>query len=292
MKCRGRMPAEKILAGIRVLIFLLAACMTFPVARAQDATLEGKHIASVRVVDDKGTPIPEKLAPLPLKAGDAFHMDAERASLRALNQTGLFSDVQTKAATETDGLHIDFVVTRNYYNSVVRVYGLKDPPNEGTAVAALRMQLGEPFSISALNDGLKRLGETMHDDGFYEAQWHYTLLKHQNTREMDITVDVTPGPRAKISSLGLNNQTPFTGEEVLERTKLKRGNTVTADKIDRGVERLRTYLVTSGYLGARVAVHRGNYDANTKTLPITLDVIAGPRVQLEVTGTKISVKQL
>ncbi|MHB8755791.1 MAG: POTRA domain-containing protein [Candidatus Acidiferrales bacterium] len=292
MKCSGRMPQGSQSAGIRVLALLLAAIFSFSAAWAQDAPLEGKHIASVRVVDKTGTPIPEKIAPLPLKAGDAFHMDAERTSLRALNQTGLFSNVQTKAATEADGLHIDFVVTRNYYNNIVRVHGLKDPPNEGTAVAALRMQLGEPFSISALNDGLKRLGETMNEDGFYEAQWHYTLEKHADTREMDISVNVTPGPRAKISSLGLNNQTPFAGEEMLERTKLKRGTTVTADKIDRGVERLRTYLVTSGYLGARVAVHRGNYDATTKTLPITLDVIAGPRVQLEVTGAKLSAKQL
>lgn len=292
MKCSGRMPDGSQSTSICVLALLLAAFLSFSAAWAQDAPLEGKKIASVRVLDDTGTPISEKIAMLPLKSGDAFHIDAERASLRALNQTGLFSDVQTKAASEADGLHIDFVVTRNYYNNVVRVYGLKDPPNEGTAVAALRMQLGEPFSISALNDGLKRLSETMHDDGFYEAQWYYTLLKHADAREMDITVDVTPGPRAKISSLGLNNQTPFTGKEVLERTKLKRGNTVTADKIDRGVERLRTHLVTSGYLGARVAVHRGNYDANTKTLPITLDVIAGPRVQVEVTGAKISAKQL
>src|SRR5487761_70135 len=184
MKCRGRMPDGRRLAGMGVLIFLLAACMTFSAARAQDATLEGKHIASVRVVDDKGTPIPEKLAALPLKSGDAFHIDAERASLRALNQTGLFSDVETKATSEADGLHVDFQVTRNYYNNVVRVYGLKDPPNEGTAVAALRMTLGEPFQISALNDGLKRLGQTLQDDGFYEAHWQYALVKHPNTREM------------------------------------------------------------------------------------------------------------
>src|SRR5487761_97415 len=288
MKCRGRMPEEKNLAGIRVLIFLLTAFMTVPAAWAQDAALEGKHIASVRVVDDKGTPIPEKLAALPLKSGDAFHIDAERASLRALNQTGLFSDVQTKATSEADGLHVDFVVTRNYYNNVVRVYGLKDPPNKGTAVAALRMPLGHPFQISALNEGLTRLGETMRNDGFYEAHWQYALVKHPNTREMDISVDVTPGPRAKISSVGLNNQTPFTAEEVLEKSKLKRGIAVTAERIDRGVERLRSYLVASGYLGARVAVHRGQYDPQSGMLPITLDVIAGPRVRVEVTGAKIS----
>ena len=292
MKCRSGMPEGKIVSGVCVLTFLLAAFMAVPQARAQDAGLEGKRIASVRVVDDTGTPIPEKLVPLPLKSGGAFQMDAERASLRTLNQTGLFSDVQTKATSEADGLHVDFVVTRNYYNNVVRVNGLKEPPNEGTAVAALRMPLGEPFQISALNDGLKRLGQTLQDDGFYEAQLHYSLAKHPDTQEMDITVNVTPGPRAKISSLGINNQTPFTGEEVREHTRLKRGNLVTEERLDRGTERLRNYLVTQGYLGARVVVNRGRYDANGNTLPVTLDVIAGPRVQVKVSGMRISAKQV
>jgi len=286
------MPEGKNLTGIRVLIFLLTAFMIVPAARAQDATLEGKHIASVRTVDDKGTPIPERLAPLPLKSGDAFHIDAERASLRALNQTGLFSDVQTKATSEADGLHVDFVVTRNYYNNMVRVYGLKDPPNEGTAVAALRMSLGEPFQIPALNDGLKRLGQTLQDDGFYEAKWNYALTKHPDTQEIDITVEVAPGPRAKISAVGINNQTSYTGKQILGKTRLKKGTQVTAERLDRGTERLRNYLVTQGYLSARVALNRGKYDENSNTLPITLDVTAGPRVRVEVSGMKISAKQV
>ncbi|HEV2617384.1 MAG TPA: outer membrane protein assembly factor BamA [Candidatus Acidoferrales bacterium] len=292
MKCRAGMPEGKISAGLRVLVLLIAAFLSFPAVQAQEATLEGKHIASVRVIDDKGTPIPEKLAPLPLKAGDAFQIDAERASLRTLNQTGLFSDVQTKATSETDGLHVDFVVTRNYYNNVVRVYGLKNPPNEGTAVAALRMPLGEPFQVSALNDGLKRLSQTLQEDGFYEAKWNYALAKHPDTQEIDITVEVTPGPRAKISTLGINNQTPFRADQVRKHTKLNRGVSVTAERLDRGTERLRNYLVTQGYLGARVVVNRGTYDAKSNTLPVTLDVIAGPRVRVEVNGMKISAKQV
>ncbi|MGH9711192.1 MAG: POTRA domain-containing protein, partial [Candidatus Acidiferrales bacterium] len=293
MKCGDGMPDGRQVTVIGVLALLLAAFMTLPAARAQDAGLEGKRIASVRVVDDdKGTPIPEKVTPLPLKSGDAFHIDVERASLRTLNQTGLFSDVQTKATNEADGLHVDFVVTRNYYNNVVRVYGLKDPPNEGTAVAALRMPLGGPFQLSALDDGLKRLGETLQQDGFYEAKWNYALAKHPDTQEIDITVSVTPGPRAKISSLGINNQTPFTGKQVVKKTRLKHGNQVTAERLDRGTERLRNYLVTQGYLGARVVVNRGAYDASSNTLPITLDVTAGPRVRVEVSGIRISAKQV
>lgn len=258
----------------------------------QEPSLEGKSVAAVRVIDAAGNPVPEKIGLLALHPGAVFHIDAEQESLRELNQTGLFSDVSTRATPEADGLHIDFVVTRNFYNNVVRVIGLKDPPNEATALAALHMPLGEPFQLSALEDGLQRLSQTMQDDGFYEASVHYGLAKHPETQQIDITVEVDPGPRAKVSDVGVDNQTPFTGQELLKHAKMSKGISVTSERIDRSVERLRNYLVADGYLGARVAASRGKYDPNTRMLPITLEVTAGPRVRVDVSGAKISAAQI
>ena len=276
---------------LRAFPLLVLAALTFSASSKvwpQELSLEGKPVAAVRVVDAAGNPIPEKIGLLALHAGGAFHIDAEQQSLRELNQTGLFSDVSTRALLETDGLHIDFVVTRNFYNNVVRVIGLKDPPNEATALAALHMPLGEPFQLSALEEGLQRLGQTMQDDGFYEASIHYGLAKHPQTQQIDITVEVDPGPRAKVSAVGVDNQTPFTGQQLLKSAKISKGISVTSERVDRSVERLRNYLVADGYLGARVVGRRGTYDQNTRTLPITLDVTAGPRVRVDVSGTKIS----
>lgn len=272
---------------LAVLLFI-----SFVSARGQDASLEGKRVTAVTVVDAAGHPIPEKVSPTALKSGDVFHIAAERDALRELNQTGLFGDVRTSVTQQADGLHVTFVVTRNYYNDVVRVHGLKEPPNEATALAALRLPLGEPFQLADLNAGLDRLGQTMKEDGFYAAQWHYGLAKHSDTRQMDITVDVTPGPRAKLSLVNIHNQTPFSDKQIRGKLKLKRGTRVTTERIDRGTERLRTYLVSSGYLEARVTATRGDYSANSATLPLTVDVIAGPRVSVEVIGAKIRSKQV
>ncbi|MGH9781383.1 MAG: BamA/OMP85 family outer membrane protein, partial [Candidatus Acidiferrales bacterium] len=139
---------------------------------------------------------------------------------------------------------------------------------------------------------MKRLAQTLEEDGFYEAKWNYALAKHPDTQEIDITVEVAPGPRAKISSVAIKNQTPFTAKQVLGKTRLKKGIPVTAERLDRGTERLRNYLVTQGYLGARVVVNRGAYEAKSNTLPVTLNVVAGPRVRVEVNGMKISAKQV
>ncbi len=290
MKWRGSTARGRKIRGAGTLAILLF--LSISSARGQDASLEGKRIAAVRVVDDSGHPILEKVSPAALKTGDVFHITAERDALRELNQTGLFADVRTSVTSEADGLHVDFIVTRNYYNDVVRVYGLKEPPNEATALAALRLPLGQPFQLDDLNAGLERLGQTMKDDGFYAAQSHYGLAKHPDTRQMDVTVNVTPGRRAKLSSVNIHNQTSFSDKEVRGRLKLKRGTQVTQERIDRGTERLRTHLVSAGYLEARVAANRGDYDPNSATLPLTIDVVAGPRVSVEVTGTKISAKEV
>jgi outer membrane protein insertion porin family len=273
---------------------MLAILLFFSVsaARGQEASLEGKRIAVVRVLDDSGRPIPEKVSPSALKAGDAFHITAERDALRELNQTGLFSDVRTTVIMEGDGLHVDFIVTPNYYNNVVRIFGLKEPPNEATALAALRLPLGYPFQLDDLNAGLERLGDTLKDDGFYSAQWHYGLTKHPDRHEMDVVVEVTPGRRAKLSTVNINNQSPFPQKEVRGRLKLKRGTQVTSERINRGTERLRTHLVSSGYLEARVAASRGDYDPNSDTLPLRVDVVAGPRVSVKVIGAKISAREI
>lgn len=290
MKWKGSPLRSKKLPSACALIFLFFASVSC--LYGQDASIEGKRIASVRVIDDSGHSIPEKVSPAALKPGDVFQMTAERDALRQLNQTGLFSDVRTSVTDQSDGLHVNFVVTENYYNNVIRVFGLKEPPNEATALAALQLPLGVPFQLADLNAGLERLGQTLKDDGFYDAKWHYGLAKHPQTHQIDVTVEVTPGRRAKLSSVNIKNETPFSEKELRGKLKLKRGTRVTAERIDRGTERLRNYLVASGYLEARVSATRGNFDSDSSMLPLAVDVIAGPRVSVTITGAKISSKEL
>lgn len=290
MKWRSRTTRAKRIGRIGALaILLLSAIAT---ARAQEATLEGKKIAGVRVVDADGKPVTEKLSTGAVQPGSDFHMVDEREAIRDLNATGLFSDIQARATEQADGLHVDFVVTRNFYNGVVRIQGLKEPPNEATALAALRMPLGQPFQLSDLQAGVERLKQTLQEDGFYDAQASYGLVRHADTRQIDITVNVVPGRRAKLSAVTVQNQTPFPAQEVREQAKIKKGNTVTLERIDRSTERLRNYLVSSGYLEARASATRGAYDAKTATLPLTLTVVAGPRVSVQVIGVKISGKEV
>ena len=107
------------------------------------------------------------------------------------------------------GFRVDFIVQRNFYNNVVRVEGLKEPPSEAAALAALRLSLGEPFRESTLREAIGRLKDTLRNEGLYQADVKWTLTPHEDTRQMDVLVTVTPGPRAIIGNFDVKNQTPY-----------------------------------------------------------------------------------
>jgi outer membrane protein insertion porin family len=109
---------------------------------------------------------------------------------------------------------------------------------------------------------------------------------------MDIVVHVKPGPRARVKDIQLKNGTEYRDTEILSRLKLNVGRELTTEKIQRGTERIRKFLVKQGRLDARAVVHRGEYDAAKNTVPLGLDVTEGPRVKIMLTGAKFSSGEL
>ncbi len=70
---------------------------------------------------------------------------------------------------------------------------------------------------------------------------------------------------------------------------MKPGREITSSRLQGGSARIRKFLVKKGHLNARAVVHLGEYNANTNTVPLELEVTEGPRVQIAVTGAKFSV---
>ena len=183
---------------------------------------------------------------------------------------------------------MDFVVERNYYNNVVRVEGLKEPPSEAAALAAMRLSLGEPFRESSLREAIDRLKDTLRSEGLYQADVRWTLTPHEDTRQMDVLVTVLPGPRAVIGNFDVKNQTPYKNAELVARSKIKPKNTLTSARLTRASQRLKKYLVNQGYLGAGILITAGTYDPKTNLVTLNYQVTAGPRVSVSLSGARIS----
>jgi outer membrane protein assembly complex protein YaeT len=280
-------------AALRNIIRAAALCIVSATAlHSQSASLEGERVVEIRVVEENGRPVEGYLPKFQLQEGQPFELEAERHSLRALYRSGDFADIRVEAIPVAGGIRVDFVVRRNFYYNTVRVEGIREPPSEGQALSALRLGLGEPFRESAVRDALNRLADVLHEEGLYQAKLDYKLAPKSETRQMDVTVQVTPGPRARIGAIQMQNQSEFPDQELLHRSKLFTGKDVTRSRLERGAERTRKFLVSKDHLGARAVIRRGEYDPKTNMLPLVFEITAGPKVHVEIQGAKISGKQL
>ena len=263
-----------------------------PATPQGERSLEGVQIAEIRIVDETGGPVQRGLPPLALKVGQHFDFALERESLRQLYGLGDYSDIRVTATPQSDGLHISFVVRQNFYFNVIRIQGLRPPPTESAALAAMRLGLGEPYRESSLRDGIQRLHDVLRADGFYLPGITWSLGAHSDTRQMDVTVTVDPGARAQVGDITVSNQTPFTNRQLLSSAKLKSKQDFTSSRMSRASQKLKNYLVGKGYLGASVIITPGAYDSRTNRLPLACSITAGPRVRIAITGARLHRRQL
>ncbi len=270
----------------------LGPARVWGVPRQQDGSIEGRRVTDIRVVDATGQPVKKAVPPLALAIGKPFDYSVERESLRQVYRLGDYSDISVKAIPEAEGVRVDFVVQQNYYNNVVRVEGLKAPPNESAALATMRLSLGEPYRDTSLLEGVQRLQDALRADGLYLANIRWSLLAHNDTRQMDITVRVDPGPRARIGDPIVNNQTPYSSAQLLRHSGIHSKQEVTASRLAHGAQKLKQYLVAQGYLGTNLAITPGSYDMQTNRVPLTFSVTTGPRVRVAVTGARLHKRQL
>ncbi len=283
-------------SGVGARIWLVVACllMVFPCAENslaasfEETTFEGRRITDIRIVDEHGANVTVKSLALKVAVGKPFDFGEERESLRTLYRTGDFADIRVAASPEGDGVRVDFIVRRNFYNNVVRIDGLKEPPTDPAALAALRLNLGEPFRESALREAINRLQDLLRTDGLYLAKITWELGPHDDTRQMDITVHVDPGIRALVGDISVKNETHYPDADLIKRSKITSKNTLTSARLTRGSQRIKKYLVNQGYLGAGVVMTPGTYDTATNRVPLSLDVTAGPHVRVELTGARLS----
>lgn len=266
-----------------------------PPAQSQEPTSSstpveppGPIVTSVRIVDESGRVLLESPANISVQAGKPLERDQVAESIRTLYKTGTYSYIAARQDAAENGVRIDFVVREQLFFNQVIIRGVVAPPSDASAAAAMSLSLGDPYRKEAVADGVTRLTDALHDEGLYLAEVQVETVPHHDTHEMDVIVNVKSGPRAKVQTIQLTNGTEYTNEEIIKQLSVKVGKPITSQRIQRGTERIHNFLVKKGHLSARASVRRGPYDKATNTLPLEVDITEGPRVQLVITGMKLS----
>jgi outer membrane protein insertion porin family len=259
---------------------------------AQNPASNAPRVVAVQMVTEGGKVLSNAPANVSVQIGKPLDPSEVAESIRRLYHTGDYTDLKVTVTTVEGGVRVDFVVRQQLFFNQVIIEGLVPPPSDASAAAAMQLTLGQPYRRDAVDEAVARLIDTLHDEGLYAADVQAEPVPHEDIHAMDIIVHVKSGPRARVQEVQLKNGTEYTQAELLSRLKFKPGVELTSARVARGTERIRKFLVKRGHLNARASVRRGEYDRAKNTIPLELEVTEGPRVQIAVTGVKISNGQL
>src|SRR5215475_1186575 len=280
------------LRGLALLLVLGGGAGVCPQAAPQEAPVPQAVVREIRVVKQGGAAVAFQIPAIAVKVGEPLNRDEVASSLHTLYETGDYADIRAVATNEPEGLRLDFVVRENLFINRVVILGVKPPPTEASAAGAMGLNLGQTYRTSDVDDATQRLKDTLRDEGLYEAKLSVERQPHEETHQMDVIVQVDPGPRVRLGNIVLLNNSDYKDAQLLKLFKIRPGSEITVSKVQSGTNRIRKFMEKSGHLSARVSVRRGDYDAASDTLPLTVEVTQGPKVQLTVLGAKFSKRDL
>jgi outer membrane protein insertion porin family len=285
------------LRGILALALLSGGAATHAQTPAENPAKEAPEnatpvVVATRIVTEAGQVLSEPAKGINVETGKPLERARVAQSLRLLYRAGDYADVRAEITTAEGGVRLDFVVSESLFFNQVLIEGLTAPPSDASAAAATQLNLGQTYRKELVDEALERLRETLRQEGLYTAEVRAETVPYPETHQMDVIFHVKPGPRARVGSVKVKNETEYPDAEILKRLKMKEGREITSARLQSGTDRIRKFLVKKGNLIARAVVRRGAYDAAKHTVTLDLEVSQGPKVKLAVVGAKFSKGEL
>jgi outer membrane protein assembly complex protein YaeT len=282
-----------------ILAFVVTFWLVLPSTRAAEGPAAREfedHPISAIQFDPPNQPLtPDELARrVPLKTGAPFHASQLREAIRQLYATGAYTDVWAEGQPSGNGLAVVFHTTERWFvGRVESDQHVRQPPTPAQLVSSSQLDLGQPLLVGDLDAALARIAHTLQSNAYYEAKVQPQITKDEAHQQTNIRFQVQAGPRAKLSEPVITGNTELTPEQVLKATKWHRiwpfgWNQATRSNVQSGVRRLRKKYQQKKRLMASVQVQGTTYDPNTRRATPKLHIEDGPKVDIQVTGAKVS----
>ena len=298
-----------ILVGLlssRRTLSLWMIAVALPLVRAQSPRqFEGKEIVSIQF-DPREQPLDaeELNGILPLKMHTPLRMEDVRATIARLWATGEYTDIQAEAEPLDNGVVVRIRTRNSMFVGRVSAEGtISDPPNPGQLVNAAKLDLGTPYSEDTLRGAMASVKKLMDDNGLYQSQVEPRFSYDPDHQQVNVTLGVTSGARARFTLPNLTGgDLKLQQERIVSATKWRRWppvrtflgtwKPVTQTRVRNGVDGAATLYQKDGRLESKVSLQGLAYEKATNTAQPTLNIEAGPKIDVKPIGAKVSSKKL
>jgi outer membrane protein assembly complex protein YaeT len=260
-------------------------------------TYEGKTIGRILFLPREQPVDPEELYHiLPVREGTPLRLDTVRAAIERLFATGSYSDIQVDAQLSGDKVVLRFVTQNNWFIGRVAVTGrVRSPPNNGQLANASRLTLGDLHTDEKVHEGVDGIQQLFRSNGYYLSQVAPRFSYDPHTNQVDVDFAIESGRRARYASPRLVGDLKMPANQVISATRWKGWfgwHQVTQSRTERGLAGVRNKYQKQNRLMARVTLEKMDFDEDSMRVRPTLNIRAGPKVEISTVGAKVSRSKL
>lgn len=181
---------------------------------------------------------------------DPTRLDVDKDNLRRYYLMKGYADVQiTSAVAELTRDRKNFIITYTIFEGPRYDFGTVNvalrAEAEGLNMDELKKKVtlkqGEIFNAKRVDENTDSLIDTLGSKGFAFLDVKPDYTKHEAERTVDITYNVTPGPRVYVNRINIEGNTRTRDYVIRREMRLAEGDAYSSDKIKRSRDRL-TYL--------------------------------------------------
>jgi outer membrane protein insertion porin family len=231
-----------------------------------------------------------------------FSIQAIRESVEALQKTSEFSQVQVSMEPQVSGLRVVFILQPASYLGVVSFPGAAKSFAYTRLLQAVNLPEQAPFIEKQMPDAKKALLDFFTSQGYFKATAEIETQRDDPHRIVNVGFRVQMNRRARVGDIiitGLPSQEAEAGRQLLRSIRarlrgayLRPGEKFSQPRLAKATDYLRNHLVEEGRLAPTLQMAAPHFNEQTNRADITFEATPGPKLNLQVTGAKVSKRTL
>ncbi|MCI0418590.1 MAG: outer membrane protein assembly factor BamA [Acidobacteria bacterium] len=274
--------------------FVCAAALTWwPAARVFAGAIDkyvGRPVTQVEFSSEDFIDVTAMKKAVAVAVGKPLDPSDVRQSIATLYQTREFSQIEVDASLGNAGLVISFKLRPNFFFGDFRLRG--DPVLRSSISSLVSLPLGEAYAPKTVEQVQQKVQEALREAGYYQAEVVPDVQFLSKMRLVTVEYLVNAGQRATISGIQISGSPLLERSEILQTMKLRPGKYFDSEALKRDFERLRKLYSDRGFLNATLRLEKLDYSQSSNSVEIQMQIESGSFVYIELTGGKISKKQL
>ena len=273
-------------------VFVLLASSVFG---QQVRDFENKRIVDIEFTPSQPLDPADLARALPFQKGDPLHADDIASAIDNLFASGRFEDIVVTAEPSGDGVLLRFDTQLSHFFGGLQITGeIPHPPNRAQLAGAAQLTLGAVFRDEDLAKAQEAVQDLLRKNGMYQDTVTPEVTRDESAQQVFLTLKISGKKRARYDPPVIQGATILSNDAIIKATGWRLPiihwwRQVTSLRSDSGVQGVLAAYQKKDRLKAAVDLEKLDYDAQKNRVTPTLNVSAGPRVQ--VTALEASVKK-